>query len=463
MFSKAWNVVNQKLDFDRKETVLKMLQDASSPNFDFFLLIVLSCTIATFGLITDSTAVIIGAMLVAPLMSPIMAISLSSVAGEQRMFKRAAVALLEGIALAIALSALTSLLFYRLPLGALQEIPAEILSRTRPSPFDLGIALAGGAAAAYALAQPQLSAALPGVAISTALMPPLCTVGIGITLQSPSVTFGALLLFLTNLLAISFSGIVVYIWVGFRPLNMHRRWHGLPRSVLISLILVLLVTIPLSVLTIRSVQQANEEKVIRSVVEENVQDLPDGQLVDMKVSYVNETVNLEISVMMPRQPSHQQLVDLQSNIAARLEKSVALKLIVIPMTELDPLVPPTATITAVFTPTITTTHTQTTQPSITPTITSSPTITATPSATPTQTSTPTPTATLMIARLSGLNGNFLYVRSEAAGKILFALPDGSYLRLTGNEKTVNTVLWLEVQDLLDRNGWVPAQYVVVQP
>ena len=67
----------------------------------------------------------------------------------------------------------------------------EILSRTHPSPFDLGIGLAGGAAAAYALAQPRLSAALPGVAIATALMPPLCTVGIGISLGSGSVAFGA--------------------------------------------------------------------------------------------------------------------------------------------------------------------------------------------------------------------------------------------------------------------------------
>ena len=92
-----------------------------------------------------------------------------------------------------------------------------MLLRTQPSPFDLVIALAGGAAATYALARPRLSAALPGVAIATALMPPLCVVGIGISLQRSDVYMGALLLFLTNLVAISFASILVFAFLGFRP------------------------------------------------------------------------------------------------------------------------------------------------------------------------------------------------------------------------------------------------------
>ena len=151
-------------------------------DFDFLLLVLLSCSIATFGLITNSVAVIIGAMLIAPLMSPILALSLSSVAGEPRIYRRALLALIEGALLAVALSAILTWITVILPFGFLTELPSEVVSRTRPTIYDLGIALAGGAAAAYALAQPHLSAALPGVAISTALMPPLCTVGIGIAL-----------------------------------------------------------------------------------------------------------------------------------------------------------------------------------------------------------------------------------------------------------------------------------------
>ncbi len=111
-------------------------------------------------------------MLIAPLMSPILGLSLASVAGESNMFRRALVALIEGALLAVALSASIGWIAQELPFGALLELPSEVIARTRPTPFDLGIAIAGGAAAAYALAQPQLSSALPGVAIATALMPP---------------------------------------------------------------------------------------------------------------------------------------------------------------------------------------------------------------------------------------------------------------------------------------------------
>ena len=82
------------LSDQRRVEVLDELEKASSPGFDFFLLVILSCSIATFGLITDSAAVIIGAMLVAPLMSPILGLSLATVAGEQHMFRRAFVALI---------------------------------------------------------------------------------------------------------------------------------------------------------------------------------------------------------------------------------------------------------------------------------------------------------------------------------------------------------------------------------
>ena len=150
------------LTAERRQEVLEELEQSASPGFDYFLLVVLSCSIATFGLITDSAAVIIGAMLVAPLMSPILGLSLASIAGERGMFQRAVVALIEGVLLAMALSAFLGWMARSLPFDLLLNLPGEVLARTRPSPFDLGIALAGGAAAAYALAQPRLSASNDG-------------------------------------------------------------------------------------------------------------------------------------------------------------------------------------------------------------------------------------------------------------------------------------------------------------
>lgn len=457
------------LSAERRKEVLKELEQASSPGFDYFLLVVLSCSIATFGLLTNSVAVIIGAMLVAPLMSPILGLSLASVAGEQLMFRHAIIALVEGVLLAITLSLILGWIAQILPFDSLVETPQEILTRTRPTPFDLGIALAGGAAAAYALAQPRLSAALPGVAIATALMPPLCTVGIGISLGSLNIAFGASLLFMTNLVAIAFAGILVFVALGFRPAHLENTWHHIPRSLLISAGMVLLTAIPLVFLTLRIVEQSHNLQEIRTAVTAEIADLPDAQLVDINIDSDSSTVNLRITVRTSRQPNYQQVVNLQKAIAARLQKTTAIQLIVIPTTKLDPLVPPT------FTPTLTHTLTPTPGPSLTPTNspmpsftpTLTPTITNTSTATMTPSNTPTPTITStptpVLAYIASALGSGIYLRETPGGKIIKWLPNGTPVYILYQRETVNNRTWIEVMDNPNQTGWVPWDCLIIRP
>ena len=455
------------LTYERRQEVLDQLSASSSPNFDFFLLVILSAAIATFGLITDSTAVIIGAMLVAPLMSPILGLSLASVAGKRNMFERAIGALGRGVLLAIALATMISWLSQLLPFDLLTTMPGEVLSRTRPSPIDLGIALAGGAAAAYALAQPQLSAALPGVAIATALMPPLCTVGIGISLRSPEIALGAFLLFLTNLVTISFAGILVFAALGFRPVDVEDTIRGLPRSLYVSTSLVLLVTIPLVALTLRFVSQAHQEQeqraydqLVRTTVQEELSALMSGQLVDIEVTPVDSALKLEVTMRTPQQPPHNSVVALQEAVASRLQRTIELELIVVPMIRLDPLIPPTFTATATPGPSATPTTSPT--PTSTPVpATATPTITATPTetATATQTYTPTP----VLAFIANTGGKGIYLRETAAGRIIGSLPENAPVLILYQRETVNRLDWIEVQDSLGRTGWILAQFLVIRP
>ena len=455
------------LTYERRQEVLDQLSASSSPNFDFFLLVFLSAAIATFGLITDSTAVIIGAMLVAPLMSPILGLSLASVAGKRNMFERAVGALIRGVLLSVALAAVISWLSQLLPFDLLTTLPGEVLARTRPSPIDLGIALAGGAAAAYALAQAQLSAALPGVAIATALMPPLCTVGIGISLKSPEIALGAFLLFITNLVTISFAGIVVFAALGFRPIDVEDTIRGLPRSLYVSTGLVLLVTVSLVALTLRFVSQAHQEQeqrtyeqLVRNTVQEEITALMPGQLVDVEITPVDSALKLQATVRSSQQPPHKSVVALQEAVASKLQRTIELELIVVPMIRLDPLIPPTITPTATpgpsATPTTSPTPTSTTIPA-----TATPTITATPTetATPTQTFTPTP----VLAYIANTGGTGLYLRDTAAGKIIGSLPENAPVLILYQRETLNRSEWIEVQDSLGRTGWVPAQFLVIRP
>ncbi len=442
----------QPLKTARKAEVLKELSEASSPGFDYFLLVMLSCSIATFGLVTDSPAVIIGAMLVAPLMSPILGLSLATVTGKEQLFQRAVLALGVGILLSLALSTLWGWLARILPFDLLVNLPGEVLARTHPSPFDLGIALAGGAAAAYALANPRLSAALPGVAIATALMPPLCTIGIGLATSSWDVAFGSTLLFVTNLAAISFAGIVVFVALGFRPRNQRiLLWKRVPRSMVISAVMVLIVTVPLVLLTLRLVDQARYNKLVQDTVAAEIATLPDAQLLDVNLDQVGTVLHIKVTILTTRPPVYKEVVSLQEEFALQLDQPVALQLVVVPGTRLDPLVPPTRT------------------PTLTSTPTGLPTVTNTPTATlrPTRTQTPTPTSTFtptaVLAYIANTGGKGVFVYDSPQGKIITSLAEGWPIQILYRREIVKGYEWLEIRQLDGKVGWVPAIYVSIRP
>jgi uncharacterized hydrophobic protein (TIGR00271 family) len=325
----------QKLTETRKAIVLNDLVDSSSPGMDYFILIILSCTIATFGLLTDSTAVIIGAMLVAPLMSPILSLSMASVSGRSRLFKRSVIAIFEGAGIAILLSALISFVSYRLPLGVHASMPDEVLARISPNPMDLGIALAGGAAAAYALAHPRLTAALPGVAIATALMPPLCTIGVGLAFMKSTIIFGASLLFVTNLVAIAFAGILTFAAMGFGPRNAKSN-NNVSRSLSIASLLVIVIGLLLAVLAWNTISEARLYSRARTIILESADQYTNVQLVDMSISTEANVKNISITLRTTRDLTFKEVSDMQDEIAAQLNSPVALQIISIPMQILTP-------------------------------------------------------------------------------------------------------------------------------
>lgn len=209
----------------------------------FCALIALSSSIAAFGLLADSGAVVIGAMLVAPLMTPIMGAAAAVVTADNRRLLRALAIIGLGTVLAIVVGWAMSVIAGGSVIDV-RALPQEIRSRTFPGLLDLGVAITAGAAAGYI--QPRRSAisALPGVGIAVALVPPLATVGITYELGLATEARNAFLLYLTNLAAIVFAAGLVMLLSGFRP---HARAGSsvLGKRLLVTLLAVLLVAIPL--------------------------------------------------------------------------------------------------------------------------------------------------------------------------------------------------------------------------
>ncbi len=230
----------------------------------FCSLIVLSASIAAFGLLADSGAVVIGAMLVAPLMTPIMGAAAATVTADNRKLVRAVAIIGLGMVLAIIVGWTMSLIAGGTVVDV-RALPQEIRSRTFPGLLDLGIAISAGAAAGYVLPRRSAISALPGVGIAVALVPPLATVGITAQLGLATESRNALLLFVTNLAAIIFAAGIVLIFSGFRPVVRTSR-GVLRRRVAVTMALVLLVAVPLFLHT-RSVldDQRLQNSVVRSV------------------------------------------------------------------------------------------------------------------------------------------------------------------------------------------------------
>jgi uncharacterized hydrophobic protein (TIGR00271 family) len=445
---------------DERKVVIDEVTPSASPGFDFFLLVVLSCSIATLGLITDSPAVIIGAMLIAPLMSPLIGIGLASITGNTTLLRNALSALLRGALLAVALATIMTLANNLIPFFSIQTLPNEVLARTRPSPIDLVIALAGGVAAAYAMTQPNISAALPGVAIATALMPPLCTIGIGIALSRWDVAGGATLLFITNAVTIAFASVLVFFLRGFSS-SLRIKNHTIPRSVIYAALLTILLLIPLSYFSFKFFKEASENRLINSVVANEVTNLGGAELVELDVNRNGSNLDMVVTIRTGSALRYEQVVSLQKAIVDGIHQPVSLKVSQVIAENLDPLIPPTPTLTPTQTPTTTPGPSPTASNTPIPTNTPTPTLTAsatvtwtptnsrTPLPTVTSTATPTPSDGVIV----GFSLPEMNIYQRPGGPIIGYLYPGQKVTILFGKEIVNGLVWIEIEDAFGRIGW----------
>jgi uncharacterized hydrophobic protein (TIGR00271 family) len=194
-------------EFDKSKAVKRIIKE-STPDFDYYLMLILSTLMATLGLLVGSETIVIGAMLLAPLLAPTMGLALGLSMSEQSLVQRSFWIIVKSASVAI-ISAVVATFLFALSKGD-GGTNAIIMSRTAPSILYFMIAAISGFAVAYASVRPNLSESLPAVAIAVALIPPLAVVGIGVALVAPKIISGALLMFLINVAGIVFSAMIAF-------------------------------------------------------------------------------------------------------------------------------------------------------------------------------------------------------------------------------------------------------------
>lgn len=202
---------NVKGDLEPQADIETSIRSGVSFKGSQLLTLIFAIFIASLGLNTDSVAVIIGAMLISPLMGPIIGMGLGIAIQDFQLVKRS----LKNISAAVVGSLLASAIYFLI--SPQYEGSSQLLARTSPSIYDVFVALFGGAAGILSIAAKNKGQVLPGVAIATSLMPPLCTAGYGLATMQMHFFFGALYLFLTNMTFIFFA-----TWIGVKLMGFKK-------------------------------------------------------------------------------------------------------------------------------------------------------------------------------------------------------------------------------------------------
>lgn len=221
------------LEEDFKELFMQLRENAQTHS-SFISLMMLSSLVGSLGLFLSSPAVIIGAMVLAPLMLPIVSLSMALLRNDQTLLKQSLTTIAIGVGLAMGMAAMLALII------PITRVTPEMTARLHPNLLDLGVAIFSGMAGAYAHARESIMKSMPGVAIAVALVPPLCVAGIGIGWWDWQVISGATLLFLTNLVGIALSAALTFLVLGYAPIIKARR------GLTLSLLLMLAIAVPLT-------------------------------------------------------------------------------------------------------------------------------------------------------------------------------------------------------------------------
>ena len=288
-----------ELSLTDRVALFDRVQAGSRINADFVLMTSLSTAIASLGLLQNSAAVVIGAMLVAPLMTPLIGCGMALVQGNLRLFRRSLITMCSGVLAGLVLSFFIGVITPR------DELPLAVLERALPDLLDLMVAFVSGLAAAYAFSRTTLAEAIVGVAIAAALVPPLAVVGIGLSRGNIVIAEGAATLLITNLVLIILGAALVFRVLGVQRtrLGVKLAWVKKATAVLLLLSLLLLAPLGYNLANQRAVGQMRPfafpvSKRVNRAINERVRREPGVSVIMAKRDGIPEARNFDLAILL---------------------------------------------------------------------------------------------------------------------------------------------------------------------
>jgi uncharacterized hydrophobic protein (TIGR00271 family) len=306
----------------RQEKVYNQIKESAKGDFDFYLMSLFAGIVITLGIIIDSAAVVIGGMLIAPLVWPILGMALGIVRGRTMLMQSSLITILKATVIIIAIALIIGLIA---PEVVIEN--KEFASRTSPTLMELLIGLAAGFIGAFIISYPKMGSAISGVVVAAAIVPPVATVGLSIARGDFSASAGAFLLFLSNLIAITFAATILFLISNFRATSEmaeEKRKTGFRWSLMFLIIMI----IPLILTTQQTSKSVKQNRIVKDVVSSTFEGVSVSEVkVESKDGLA--IINLTLSA---RENIQQDQVDAVKNVLSkRLKQSVVMKIRVIPV------------------------------------------------------------------------------------------------------------------------------------
>ncbi|MEO6938993.1 MAG: DUF389 domain-containing protein, partial [Candidatus Kapaibacterium sp.] len=309
----------ERPEVDPAEEIRNEITRAAAPTVEFYMMNLFAAVIASYGLLANSPAVVIGAMVIAVLLGPIRGIGLALISGEKKLLLISLFTIMTGAMEVLGVSLLIGLLHSSTP------ITPELLSRTNPNLFDLMIALGGGAAGAYALGRKLPGGTIIGVAIATALVPPLASCAIAASHGSWILARGAFLLFFTNFIAIQCAySIVLYALRLHAPKNLNVDLRSVIRSLSPTIILVIGTAIFLGVVLERRIADEQQRAKMRAALGSALLTIPGASLDEMTLTHEDSLFSVVASVRVPEAITPEEVRKMESSMRPIMDETVHL-------------------------------------------------------------------------------------------------------------------------------------------
>ncbi|NCT55471.1 TIGR00341 family protein [bacterium] len=301
-----------------REAIYTQILSNSEDTFPFYLLISLGSVVITLGLIINSGAVVIGGMLISPLLWPILAFSLSVTRGRVMAIQKSFLLILKGSLLVLFVAVLVGFIS---PLNIYSD---EVLARTEPTLIELIIGICAGFIGAYSASSKKISSTIGGVAISVALVPPLCVAGLTLAAQSYEQSIGAFLLYVANLLAIIVSSVAVYTLEGYYTSVSSDKTKNIRKNYLAwSFTLLIFISLPLVALTKSLIK---EQQVRNYVLQTTLDVFPNSKISDLSIYDSSLTAVIEYTLRKDSDLDPKLVERLTEIYSAQLKKPVTLNI-----------------------------------------------------------------------------------------------------------------------------------------